>query len=112
MSTDPKITPTSVRKSAKGSPAYCELRYFRTPAWLARHGAPKRDYLLLGMFALMDRQYPFALDLCAEYRNIFREDAQLQALKDVAIRKIREAIRERRSLARKIRRLFLRKGEM
>jgi len=109
---DPKVTLTTVQKAVRGSPAYCELRYLRTPAWLARSGATRREYLLLGVFALLDRKHAFVLDLCADYGKNFGEDAGSRRLRDAAIRGIKEGLRERRSISRKIRRLFIRKLDL
>lgn len=51
------------------SPGWCEARYLRSTQWLAAHAAPREEYILLWTFAVMDRQFGFALDVAREVRH-------------------------------------------
>lgn len=58
-------------RALKKAPAWCEARYFRTLEWLADMSAPKEQYGLLWIFAMMDDHLGFALDLSLEYQRRF-----------------------------------------
>jgi FkbM family methyltransferase len=68
-----KMDDIYVRKSVRTSPAYLEARYLRTLEWLAQHSFSQREYLLLWIFALIDNQLGFALDLSIESERIFND---------------------------------------
>lgn len=61
--TDGAIDEAYIRRNVRETPAYCEARYLRTVEWLTEHALSEREYLLLGVFALVDRQFGFALDV-------------------------------------------------
>jgi FkbM family methyltransferase len=45
------------------SPGWCEGRYLRTIGWLEANGAPLRQFVLLWVFAVVDRQFGYAIDV-------------------------------------------------
>jgi FkbM family methyltransferase len=45
------------------SPGWCEGRYLRTLEWLEAQGAPLRQFVLLWIFAVVDRQFGYAIDV-------------------------------------------------
>lgn len=60
-----------IERTVKKTPAWCEARYLRTIEWLAQGKFDQRDYLLLWVFALLDKQFGFALDVAIEYERVF-----------------------------------------
>jgi len=64
-----------VERAARVSPGWCEARYLRTTAWLAQQPADPRAYLLTWIFAMLDKQPGFALDVGLAYAGRFGSDA-------------------------------------
>lgn len=60
-----------VEQHARVSPGWCEARYLRTLDSLASIKSDPRDYALLWIFALLDRQLGFAIDISIEYEKLF-----------------------------------------
>ncbi len=71
---DERLAQRTVRKS----PGWCEARYFRSIDWLAKSNFSKREYVLLWVFALMDGQLGFALDVGVAYGQTFGPDKMSQ----------------------------------
>ena len=61
-------------RALKKSPAWCEARYFRTLEWMAATSAVPDRYRLLWIFAIIDNQLGFALDVALEYQRRFGKD--------------------------------------
>jgi FkbM family methyltransferase len=80
--TNPVISDTYIRGAVRTSPAYIEARYLRTIEWLADNKMSEQEYSLLWIFALMDLQFGFALDLSVEYERIFGATAAARKLTD------------------------------
>ncbi|MBI2061481.1 MAG: FkbM family methyltransferase [Nitrospirae bacterium] len=70
----PPLTESLVSWACKPSPAYAEARYLRSIAWLEQSKRDRRDYLLLWVFALLDTQAGFAMDLTRAYESQFGHD--------------------------------------
>jgi FkbM family methyltransferase len=70
-----------IRSAVRTSPAYLEARYLRTLEWLAENSLSQQEYVLLWIFALIDDQLGFALDLSGEFERIFGEDETSRVLK-------------------------------
>jgi hypothetical protein len=83
----------------KKSPCWCEARYFRTIDWLAQGTFAQRDYVLLWVFSLLDRQFGFAIELAFEYERIFGSDKFSQLMIDEAILQVKQ-LRPRKRLVR------------
>lgn len=85
-----------IEKTIRKSPGWCEARYLRTIEWLAQGDFAKRDYVLLWVFALLDGQSGFAIDLGIEYEQLFGTDDVSQVMQDepiVLMRRARQVMR-------------------
>ena len=80
-----------IEKAIRPSPGWCEARYLRTTDWLAQKRFVQREYLLLWIFAMLDGQFGFALDLAAEYEQVFGKSAVSAAMNSEPIRCIRQS---------------------
>jgi hypothetical protein len=72
-----------VRAQLRSSPTAAEARYLRSAAWLDRAHAGKRDYVLLFVFAVIERQNGFAFDVLKSYRTRFGSDAVGDAMSEL-----------------------------
>jgi hypothetical protein len=70
----PELKDTHIYQSVRPSPGWCEARYLRTLESLAARNADVRDYALLWVFAMVERQWGYALDLALEYNRVFGKD--------------------------------------
>jgi len=86
---DKNVNNAFVERTLKKSPVYCEARYFRTIESLAQGDFLKGDYALLWIFAILDNQLGFALDLAVEYMRIFGKDNLSQLMLDEPILRMR-----------------------
>jgi len=84
------LTETMISHAAPKSPAWCEARYCRTLESLAATRVSQRDYVLLWVFALLDRQFGFALDLAVSYEKTFGSDPVSHILVEEPLRQIRQ----------------------
>lgn len=89
--TDNRITETLVSNANKKSPCWCEARYLRTIESLSERQASRRDYALLWVFALLDRQIGFALDLAIQYEKVFGTDEIAQLMKHEPILRMKQS---------------------
>jgi hypothetical protein len=80
-----------IERTVKKTPAWCEARYLRTIEWLAQGNFDQRDYLLLWVFALLDKQFGFALDVALEYERVFGEDDTSSVMKSEPVSLIRHS---------------------
>jgi hypothetical protein len=65
------LTPQMLRNGMRKTPGWCEARYLRTPGWLQEHQAPQRSYVLLWVFAMVQDQPGFALDVALAAQQRF-----------------------------------------
>ncbi len=77
--------------AAKKSPAWCEARYLRTIDWLAQHSFGRREYALLWIFALLDKQLGFCLDLAIEYERLFGWDDLAREMRAEPIARLKKS---------------------
>ena len=70
---DPGINRENIRLNCPESPGWIEASYLRSVDHLVKHSAPLRDFLLLWVFAVMHRQWGFALDVSLACRKIHAE---------------------------------------
>lgn len=91
MAGSKEINQAFVERNLKQTPAWCEARYLRTLEWLTEGDFEKRDFTLLWIFALLDGQLGFALDLVIEYERVFAGDAISRTMKDETISRIRKS---------------------
>ena len=92
---DPRLTREIIEWAVRPSPCWCEVRYLRTLDWMKRGDFGEREYTLLWVFAVMDEQYGFALDVAMACEARFGADAAL-ALKEEAVSLLRRAYDEAR----------------
>lgn len=71
---EPQIDIERMTQYVKNSPGWCESRYLRTIDWLRQSNASKKEYVLLWIFAVIDRQYAFAIDVAIDYEQTFGAD--------------------------------------
>ena len=72
----------------RSSPGWCEARYLRTVVSLKKRNAGRRDYVLLWVFAVIERQWGYALDIAYAYEQQFGRDDILEQLSSVPMKKI------------------------
>jgi hypothetical protein len=89
---DATATPDSIAKAVRQTPGWTECRYLRSLESLLATGARRREYVLLWVFALIDKQFGFCLDLALEYARRFGEDEVSKQLQAESIARIDEAI--------------------
>ena len=97
-----RLTDTDVYLSVRPSPGWCEARYLRTLKSLEDRGALQRDYALLWVFAMIERQWGFALDLANAYEQRFSQDGVSSMLGDLPLRRIAGKRWQVRSVARQV----------
>jgi hypothetical protein len=88
--TNTDIDEALIESSIRRTPCWVEARYFRTPKSLIQMNAGKREFALLWVFALIDNQTGFAIDLAFEYERIFGRDKISELMKDEPLRRIRD----------------------
>lgn len=75
-----QLTADFIQKRVRTSPGWVEARYLRTIESLTRNHFSERDYILLWIFALLDKQPAFALDLAVEFKRLFGDNETSQTL--------------------------------
>jgi FkbM family methyltransferase len=94
--THPDITRALVEAHLKKSPGWCEARYLRSIESLRASGLGSREYVLLWVFALLDGQLGYALEVSVEYERAFGSDDVSSSMRDETISLIRHERRKRR----------------
>lgn len=89
---DAEASPDNVAKAVRPTPGWTECRYLRSLESLLATGATRREYVLLWVFALIDKQLGFCLDLALEYARLFGADATARLLEGESIARIAEAL--------------------
>jgi FkbM family methyltransferase len=69
------LNPISLQVGCRRSPGWCEIRYLRTLDGLLENGCNQDEYILLWLFAMIDEQPGFALDVAIEYERRFGADS-------------------------------------
>ena len=85
----PGLKDPGVFESVRQSPCWCEGRYFRTLESLGKRGADKRDYALLWVFSMIERQWGYAFETGVEYGRLFGDDKISRSLLDAPIRQLK-----------------------
>ena len=94
----PNMNSAVIERAVRTSPAWCEARYLRTTEWLNQGGFAKEDYVLLWVFAVLDKQYGFALDLAVEYEKVWGNDSISQLMKGEPVARILQSEHKLRKL--------------
>lgn len=109
----PEITRERIEQRHKPSPGWCEARYLRTIDSIGGAHATEREYALLWVFAMLDRQVAFALDVTESFRVRYAENEMWRLMRDHAIAELRRLALARtpadglpRRIARRIRRML------
>ena len=98
---DNELTAELVSSYHKKSPGWCEARYLRTIDWLIQSNLEKHHYIMLWVFALLDRQFGFAIELAFEYEKIFGSDDISRVMIDEPIKWVKQ-LRPEKKLVRSI----------
>lgn len=69
------VTLSNIETGCRSSPVWCEARYLRTLEWMAAMTRPREDYGVLWVFAMLDGQLGFALDVATQCEKRFGCDA-------------------------------------
>jgi len=97
----PELKDTHIYQSVRSSPGWCEARYLRTVESLTQRNAEMRDYALLWIFAMIERQWGYALDIAYAYEQLFAQDSVLSLLRNLPLKMIIQKNRNFRSIARR-----------
>lgn len=89
----PDLAGDALTKFVRPTPGWTECRYLRSLESLAKVEAKQRDYVLLWIFASIDKQFGFCLDLALEYQRLFGKDAVSAILSEESVRQMEEALR-------------------
>lgn len=108
----PALTAERLQHGLRVSPGWCNARYLRSPAWLREQAATATEYVLLGCFALLDRQPGFALDVALECRRQHGAEPLSDLLHDEAVRRLLAQCATPRPARRWWRGLTRRAGEL
>jgi len=76
----PEIDAAVVGTRCRATPAWVEATYLRSIDHLSRQDAPATDYVLLWAFALVGKQWGFALDVAWAYEDRFGRDETATAM--------------------------------
>lgn len=101
ISHHPELQDTHIYQSVRPSPAWCEARYLRTLELLAARNAEVRDYGLLWVFAMIERQWGYALDIAHAYEQQFERDSVSSLLHDLPLKMIIQKNQNFQSIARR-----------
>jgi FkbM family methyltransferase len=82
-----------VYRAVRTTPGWCEARYLRSVESLPRGAESERSLALLWVFALLDDQPGFALDIAAEYARSFGKNDRWECLVEEPLSRIRRAHR-------------------
>lgn len=96
------LNDSSVYQSVRPSPGWCEARYLCTLEALAERNAAARDYALLWVFAMLEQQWGYALDIACVYEQQFAQDSVSDLLRDTPLAIINQKNRGVRSIVRQI----------
>lgn len=86
------FTPATMERVCRTSQAWVELRYFRTLDWMLSHDSDRDDYRLLWVFAILDEQFGFSVDVAKEGVRRFGAEGFAELL-DISLRMIRSRYR-------------------
>ena len=103
----PSFDERLIHRALRTSPGWCEARYLRSAEWLSDRGAQRADYVLLWIFAAVERQWGFALDLTLEAERRFGPSTDWRDMKEHSIVAIRTRATPAFSLPRRVARRIL-----
>jgi len=80
-----RLTVDFLDATAKRSPAWCEARYLRSIDSLVATNATKSDFAMLWVFAMLDDQAGFALDVALHSEAAFGSDEMSALMRNASI---------------------------
>jgi FkbM family methyltransferase len=83
------LSQSEIEKAVRKSPGWMEVRYLRTLEWMAAHPVTRREYQLLWVFAMLDAQFGFALDVWMQYDKMFGPDSASPIMQSEPVNRIR-----------------------
>ncbi|MFA6224306.1 MAG: hypothetical protein WC647_18555 [Desulfomonilaceae bacterium] len=98
----PKFTDTLVYSSVQASPGWCEASYLRTLASIQERDAQSRDYTLLWVFAMIEKQWGYGLDIALAYDAQFGPDDISKQMSEFPLKQIYRNNRNFRTLAKRL----------
>jgi hypothetical protein len=87
----PKFKDIRVDRAIRRSPGWCEARYLRTLESFNEQDVVSRDYVLLWVFAMMERQWGYAMDIAKTYEQRFGQNSVSSQLWNVPLQRIMAA---------------------
>ncbi len=78
-----------IERVVRQTPCWIEARYFRTIKSLIQADAGRQEFALLWVFAMVDNQPGFAIDLAMEYEQRFGIDNISQLMQDEPLERIK-----------------------
>ncbi len=87
-----ELNDASLSQAVRKSPGWCEARYLRTIESLRERNAEAREYVLLWVFTMIERQWGFALDIACAYNQQFAKDSISMVLNDLPLSLINKKI--------------------
>lgn len=87
------LDPEALNRSVRASPGWVEGRYLRTVDHLASVGAEPNDYVLLWMFAMIDSQPGFGVDVTIAAQSRFGKDPIFAEMRSYSVEVLRRALR-------------------
>ncbi len=101
----PALTMEVIGRNLRQSPCWAEPRYLRTIDWVRAHGQPRRDFVVLWAFAMIDEQYGFAIEVAQAYHTDFGDDEIGAAMIAEPAQRLRAAATPKSPAKRIIRRI-------
>ena len=99
--TTPDLSEAAIGKAVRKTPGWVECRYLRTLESLEASRAPRRAYLLLWAFALLDQQWGYCLDVAMEFAERFPGDESAATLMAAPLARIRSTLSDQKAAAHK-----------
>jgi hypothetical protein len=93
----PELNDAYIYRTVRPSPSWCEARYLRTIESLSEQSADVRNYALLWVFAILERQWGYALDIACAYEQKFAQDSISSLLHNLPLKLIKQRDRNVRS---------------
>lgn len=84
----PRLQDVGIYEAIRPCPGWCEARYLRTIESLNKQNSDTRDYVLLWVFAMIERQWGYALDVAHAYEQRYGNDATSMQLLDLPMKRI------------------------
>ena len=84
----PGLKDAQIYQAVRPSPGWCEASYLRTIESLSKRNANTRDYALLWVFAMIERQWGYALDIACAYEQRYGHNAISAQLLEVPMKRV------------------------